>query len=290
MILGVIEGITEFLPISSTGHLLLVENAHWLPQQSDLFNITIQSGAAVAVLFVFSTRVRDLLLRLDDPVTRDYLLKLILAFAITGAGGLVVNKLGFRLPKETAPIAWATLIGGVVILVIERTLRGRERTLRGRERTLRGRERTLRGRERTLRGRERALRGRRLGSHITWLMAVAVGLAQLLAAVFPGTSRSAATILIALALGLSRPAATEFSFLVGVPTLLAAGAFETYQALRHPGPPATDWGLLALGTLVSAVTAFLVVRWLLRWIQTHSFAVFGWYRIALGLAMFTRLV
>ena len=255
IILGVIEGITEFLPISSTGHLLLVENAHWLPQQSDLFNITIQSGAAVAVLFVFSTRVRDLLLRLDDPVTRDYLLKLVLAFVITGIGGLVVKKLGFRLPKETAPIAWATLVGGVVILLIEW-----------------------------------ALRGRRLGSRITWLMAVAVGLAQLLAAVFPGTSRSAATILIALALGLSRPAATEFSFLVGVPTLLAAGGLETYQALRHPGAAATDWGLLALGTLVSAVTAFLVVRWLLRWIQTHSFVVFGWYRIALGLAMLTRLV
>ena len=207
------------------------------------------------MLFVFSTRVRDLLLLLDDPITRDYLLKLVLAFAITGAGGLVVKKLGFTLPEETAPIAWATLIGGVVILLIER-----------------------------------ALRGRRLGSRITWLMAVAVGLAQLLAAVFPGTSRSAATILIALALGLSRPAATEFSFLVGVPTLLAAGALETYQALRQPGAAATDWGLLALGTLASAVTAFFVVRWLLRWIQTHSFAVFGWYRIALGLAMFTRLV
>ena len=255
IILGVIEGITEFLPISSTGHLLLVENAHWLPQQTDLFNITIQSGAAVAVLLVFSTRVRDLLLRLDDPVTRDYLLKLVLAFVITGIGGLAVKKLGFRLPKETAPIAWATLVGGVVILLIEW-----------------------------------ALRGRRLGSRITWLMAVAVGLAQLLAAVFPGTSRSAATILIALALGLSRPAATEFSFLVGVPTLLAAGGLETYQALRHPGAAATDWGLLALGTLVSAVTAFLVVRWLLRWIQTHSFVVFGWYRIVLGLAMLTRLV
>lgn len=255
IILGVIEGVTEFLPISSTGHLLLVENAHWLPQKTDLFNITIQSGAAVAVLLVFSTRVRDLLLRLEDPVTRDYLLKLALAFVITGIGGLAVKKLGFKLPKETAPIAWATLVGGVVILLIEW-----------------------------------ALRGRRLGSRITWPMAVAVGLAQLLAAVFPGTSRSAATILIALALGLSRPAATEFSFLVGVPTLLAAGGLETYQALRHPGAAATDWGLLALGTLVSAITAFLVVRWLLRWIQTHSFAVFGWYRIVLGLAMLTRLV
>ncbi len=262
IVLGVIEGITEFLPISSTGHLLLLENYHWLPQQTDLFNITIQSGAAVAVLLVFSTRVRDLLLRLDDPVTRNYLLKLVLAFVITGVGGLLVKKLGFKLPKDTAPIAWATLVGGIVILVIEQALRGREQ----------------------------ALRGGSLGSHVTWTIAVAVGLAQLLAAVFPGTSRSAATILIALALGLSRPAATEFSFLVGVPTLLAAGALETYQALRHPGVAATDWALLALGTLVSAVTAFIVVRWLLRWIQTHSFAVFGWYRVALGLVMFTRLV
>lgn len=254
-ILGVIEGITEFLPISSTGHLLLVENAHWLPQQSDLFNITIQSGAALAVLFAFSTRIRELLSGLGDAETRAYLLKLVLAFVITGVGGLTLKKLGFTLPKETTPIAWATLVGGIAILLIER-----------------------------------AVRGRRLRSEVTWMMAVVVGLAQLLAAVFPGTSRSAATILIALAMGLSRPAATEFSFLVGVPTLLAAGAYETQHALRHPGPVATDWGLLALGTLVSAVTAFLVVRWLIRWIQTHNFSPFGWYRIALGLAMLARII
>ena len=203
-ILGVIEGVTEFLPISSTGHLLLVENSHWLPRQSDLFNITIQSGAALAVLFAFSARVRELLSGLGRPDTRDYLLKLVLAFVITGAGGLALKKLGFLLPKEVEPIAWATLVGGVAILAIER-----------------------------------AVRNRQPRSDVTWLMASAVGLAQLLAAVFPGTSRSAATILVALALGLGRPAATEFSFLVGVPTLLAAGAYETYQALRHPAevPP-----------------------------------------------------
>lgn len=254
-ILGVIEGVTEFLPISSTGHLLLVENAHWLPQQSDLFNITIQSGAALAVLFAFSARIRELLSGLGDPDTRDYLLKLVFAFVITGVGGLILKKLGFTLPKETAPIAWATLVGGIAILLIER-----------------------------------AVRRRQLRSDITWLTAVVVGFAQLLAAVFPGTSRSAATILIALALGVNRPAATEFSFLVGVPTLLAAGAYETLHALRHPGPVPTDWGMLALGTLVSAVTAFLVVRWLIRWIQTHNFSPFGWYRIALGLAMLARMI
>jgi undecaprenyl-diphosphatase len=254
-ILGIIEGVTEFLPISSTGHLLLVENAHWLPQQSDLFNITIQSGAALAVLFAFASRVRQLLTNIGDPNTRDYLSKLVLAFVITGVGGLILKKLGFTLPKETAPIAWATLLGGIGILAIEW-----------------------------------AVRGRRLTSEITWLIAVVVGLAQILAAVFPGTSRSAATILLALALGVARPAATEFSFLVGVPTLLAAGLYETQHALRHPGPVPTDWGMLVLGTLVSAVTAFFVVRWLIRWIQTHNFSPFGWYRIALGLAMLARVI
>jgi undecaprenyl-diphosphatase len=256
VILGIIEGITEFLPISSTGHLLLVENANLVSRQSDLFNITIQSGAAVAVLAVFGGRIRDLLARITAPDARDYLLKLLLAFVITGVGGLVVKRLGFTLPKAIAPIAWATLVGGVVIIAIEWALRGR----------------------------------RSLRQDVTWAMAVAVGLAQLLAAVFPGTSRSAATIMIAMLLGLARPAATEFSFLVGVPTLLAAGALETVQALRHPAGPPTEWGLLALGTLVSAVTAFVVVRWLLRWVQTHDFVVFGWYRIALGLVMLTRFV
>jgi undecaprenyl-diphosphatase len=256
VILGVIEGITEFLPISSTGHLLLVENANLVSRQSDLFNITIQSGAAVAVLAVFGGRIRDLLTRVTEPDARDYLLKLLVAFVITGVGGLVVKRLGFTLPKEVAPIAWATLVGGVIIIAIEWALRGR----------------------------------RSLRSDVTWAVAAAVGLAQLLAAVFPGTSRSASTIMIAMLLGLARPAATEFSFLVGVPTLLAAGGLETVQALRHPEGPPTEWGLLALGTLVSAVTAFVVVRWLLRWVQTHEFTPFGWYRIALGIVMLARLV
>ena len=254
-ILGVVEGVTEFLPISSTGHLLLIENAGWIPRQSDLFNITIQSGAAIAVLLAFGGRLYGLLVRVRERAAASYLLKLALAFVITGAGGVAIKRLGFMLPKETAPIAWATLVGGVAILLVEWILRGW-----------------------------------RPGGEVTWPMAAAVGLAQLLAAVFPGTSRSAATILIVMLLGLSRPTATEFSFLVGVPTLLAAGGLETVQALRHSTAAAPDWGLLALGTVASAATAFVTVRWLLRWVQTHSFASFGWYRIALGLAMLTRLV
>jgi hypothetical protein len=125
IILGVIEGVTEFLPISSTGHLLLVENSGWVPRQSDLFNITIQSGAALAVLLAFGGRLRDLLGRLHEAEPRAYLLKLALAFVITGVGGLAIKRLGWALPKEMAPIVWATLIGGVAILGVEWALRAR---------------------------------------------------------------------------------------------------------------------------------------------------------------------
>ncbi len=251
VMLGVIEGLTEFLPVSSTGHLLLAENTHLLPQQSELFNVVIQAGTVLAVIFAFSSRVRDLMLTLNEPRTQDYLLKLILAFGITAAGGLLAKKAGVSLPKEIGPIAWATLIGGVLIIVIEWW--GRDR---------------------------------RLASETTWAIAVAVGLAQLLAAVFPGTSRAGSTILIALAMGLNRSAATEFSFLLGIPTLLTAGVYEIYAALKQPGLDAlTPWSMVALGSFVSAVVAFLVVRWLVRWVQSHTFVAFGWYRVALGLLM-----
>jgi undecaprenyl-diphosphatase len=248
--LGLIEGVTEFLPVSSTGHPLLVENAGWLPRQSDLFNIVIQSGTAVAVALVFAGRLRELFRRRREAAARSFVLKLAVAFALTGAGGLLAKRLGFALPKDVAPVAWATLVGGVVILLVEWWVRGRP-----------------------------------LQHDVTWTVAVAVGAAQLLAALFPGTSRSGATILVALALGLARPAATEFSFLLGVPTLLAAGAAEALAALRHPAPSETGLAMIALGTVVAAVAALFTVRWLLRFVQSHTFVGFGWYRIALGLVI-----
>lgn len=250
VLLGLIEGITEFLPVSSTGHLLLAENSRWLPRQSDVFNVVIQSGAVLALIPVFGRRIWELVTRAIEPGPRDYLLKLLVAFVITGVGGLVAKRLGFALPKDAAPVAWATLLGGLLILGVERWLRGR-----------------------------------RIDEQVSWAMAVGVGLAQILAAVFPGTSRAGATILIALVLGLARPRATEFSFLVGIPTLLAASALELRGALKDPGAVATDWGLLLLGWLVAFVAALLVVRWLLRFVQTHTFEAFGWYRIALGLVI-----
>lgn len=248
IILGVIEGITEFLPISSTGHLLIAER--WLPRQSDLFNIVIQCGAVIAVLPLFPARCRQLVFGWRDDYSRDFMLKIMAAFVLTGVGGLVLEKLHYKLPKKLLPVALAMLIGGLLFVWVERWLRGRK-----------------------------------LVNEITWTIALLVGVGQLVAAVFPGTSRSGATILLMLAWGLSRPLATEFSFLVGVPTMLAAGGLKIFKALHHPVPgvPPENWALLALCTVVSAVVSFIAVKWLLRFIQTHTFTGFGWYRIAFGL-------
>lgn len=254
VVLGIIEGITEFLPISSTGHLLLA--VQWLTHRpSDAFLVIIQGGAVAAVLLIFHERVRQLLFAWREPAARDWLRKLAVAFGITGAGGIALQALDFALPEAAAPVGVATLVGGVLFLGVERWLRGR-----------------------------------RGGDAITWSIAVAVGFAQLVAAVFPGTSRSGATILVALAMGLSRPVAIEFTFLLGVPTLLAAGALTLVSEWRHPTGAGFDWGLLALGCAVSAVTAFVAVRWLLRYVQTHTFEGFGWYRIALGAAVLVPLL
>ncbi len=253
ILLGVIEGVTEFLPVSSTGHLLIAQR--WLGHKSDLFNVVIQSGAVLAVLVVFSNRLRQLAETWRTPSTRGYVGKLVFAFIITGFGGLILEKAGLKLPDKVAPVAWATLIGGVLFLLIEK----RKNASGSSDAT---------------------------ASEVTWLIAIAIALAQLVAAAFPGASRSGATILVALLLGLSRPLAVEFSFLLGVPTLLAAGAWKTYKALRHDAPPATEeWVLILLGTVMSALTAFVVVKWLLRFVQTHTFVAFGWYRIALGVLL-----
>ena len=251
VILGILEGVTEFLPVSSTGHLLLAE--HWLGARSELFNVVIQTGAVVAVLAVFAERAKALTFGWRDPANRDYLAKLGVAFLITAIGGLTLKKLGLKLPKEVAPIAWATLIGGILFVAVEGWLRKRTPT-----------------------------------EEVTWAVAIAVGLAQLVAVAFPGASRSGTTILIALVLGLSRSSAAEFSFLLGIPTLLAAGAKETLDAMKSHETH-EPWSLVLLGTIVAAATAFVVVKWLLGYVRNHTFTPFGWYRIAVGLAILLLL-
>lgn len=248
ILLGIIEGITEFLPVSSTGHLLIAEK--WLHiHQSDLFNVVIQAGAVLAVIPLFHQRFHQFLFRWRERPTQDYAAKLALAFVLTGGIGFILEKKGFKLPEHLAPVAWALLIGGIGFVVTEAWLRGKT-----------------------------------LNDHVTWTMAAAVGLAQIVAAVFPGASRSGTTILACLLLGLARPAATEFCFLVGIPTMLAASGLKIFKALHHPPPGAVPerWGAVLLGFIVSAIISFIAVKWLLRYVQTHLFTLFGWYRIGLA--------
>ncbi|MFC7301508.1 undecaprenyl-diphosphate phosphatase [Cognatiluteimonas weifangensis] len=263
LLLGIIEGITEFLPISSTGHLLIAER--WLGQRSDLFNIAIQAGAILAVVLIYRQRLWQLLLgmhpwrrRTDIAAAHhahDYALKLALAFGVTAAGGLLVKALGWKLPESVTPVAWALVLGGVWMLAAEHFA-------------------------------ER--HAARVGEHsrIGWTVAVLVGVAQVVAGVFPGTSRSAAAIFVALLFGTThRAAATEFAFLVGIPTMFAATGYEWFDLYRKDALAGEDWGLLAVAFVASAVTAFVAVKWLLRYIQSHRFTVFAVYRMLLGAAL-----
>jgi undecaprenyl-diphosphatase len=250
VLLGVIEGITEFLPISSTGHLLIAEQ--WLPRQSDLFNVVIQSGAVIAVLPLFPERCRQMVFGWGEPTARRFMLQILLTFALTGLGGVILEHNHYKLPEASLPVAWALIVGGILFLLVEYWLRGKK-----------------------------------LGNEITWTVAIMTGFGQLVAAIFPGASRSGTTILIMLALGISRPAAAEFSFLAGIPTMLAAGGLKIFKALNHvPGALSEHWSMVLLGFLVSAAVSFIAVKWLLRFVQSHTFAGFGWYRLGLGLLIF----
>jgi undecaprenyl-diphosphatase len=258
LLLGIIEGITEFLPISSTGHLLIAER--WLGARSDLFNIAIQAGAIVAVVLIYRERLLSLARGLGVRSKLDYTLKLGLAFGVTAVLGITVKKLGFALPESIAPVAWALLIGGFIILAVE-AIDARRADLPDED-----------------------------PDAIGWGTAVLVGVAQVLAGVFPGTSRSAAAIFAALLFGRSsRLAATEFAFLVGIPTMFAATGYELLGMLRDGSAANEAWGALAVAFVASAVTAFVAVKWLLRYIQTHRFTIFAWYRIALGAALLLLL-
>ena len=252
LILGLVEGITEFIPVSSTGHLLVTERLLHV-EKSDLFNIVIQCGAVIAVLPLFPQRLYQFIFEWREKETRDYLLKILVAFGITGAVGFILDKHGFKLPENPQPIAVALLVGGLAFLAVEFFLRGKKP-----------------------------------GTQITWTIAVAVAIGQLIAGTCPGTSRSGATIVFCLLLGLSRPAATEFSFLVGIPTMLAAGGWKIFKTLHHPDAlaPKVDWGMVIFTSVVAAIVSFAVVKWFLRYVQTHTFNAFGFYRIALAIGIF----
>ena len=238
-ILGIVEGLTEFLPVSSTGHLILagdlIDFSH---PGRDVFYVAIQTGAMLAVVWEYRSRF----LRIDPRLW----LNLACAFApavVLGLafGGFIKSQL-FR----PVPVALAFIIGGVIILLVDRGQRtSRIESTRS----------------------------------MSALDALKVGLAQCFALI-PGTSRSGATIIGGMLFGMSRRAATEFSFFLAVPTLIAAGA---YDAWKNRGLfSAADIGMWAVGLVASFVSAFVVIRWLIRYVASHDFRWFAWYRIAFG--------
>ena len=250
LILGVVEGVTEFLPISSTGHLLIAE--HWLgTQEPDIFNVVIQAGAILAVVFIYWHKIVALFSNLDQPAARDYVMKVFLAFVVTSLLVLLITvKFKLKLPESLTPVAWATFIGGLVIFAIE-------------------------------------FLAKNLYAHedVSWFEAVLVGVGQVVAAVFPGASRSGSTIMAGLAVGMKRPVVTEFSFLVGIPTMFAASAYDTFKSYKNHELNGLGHQIIidtAIGFVVSMVVAFFVVKWLLRFVQSHTFNGFAIYRVILG--------
>jgi len=240
LILGVVEGITEFLPISSTGHLILTgallgaTDERW-----KVFEIVIQTGAMLAVVWEYRARF----FRVDLLLYRN----LVVAFIPAAVLGLAFGKYIKGTLFHTVPVALAFIAGGIIILWVER--RPRQARVES-------------------------------AQAMTWRDALKVGIAQCFALI-PGTSRSGATIIGGMLFGLSRKAATEFSFFLAVPTLVAAGGYDLLK--NRALLSAQDAPIFGVGLAVSFVSAFVVIRWLIRYVATHDFKPFAWYRIAFGL-------
>jgi undecaprenyl-diphosphatase len=259
-LLGVVEGLTEFLPISSTGHLILAASLlDFTGESAKVFEIAIQTGAMFAVVWQYRERLRATLAGLGhDPQARRFALNVAVAFVPAVVFGLALGGWIKHHLFHPVPVALAFVAGGLAILWVER----RHRALYG----------------------ERDLEGVRVARVETVddmrpADALKVGLLQCLA-LFPGTSRSGATIIGALLLGFSRKAATEFSFFLGIPTLMGAGAYSVWkqrELLRWDDAP-----LFAVGTVVAFFSALLCIRWLIRYVSTHDFTPFAWYRIVFG--------
>jgi len=239
LILGVVEGLTEFLPISSTGHLILASDLLGAnDERGKVFDIAIQTGAILAVIWEYRARF----FRVDPKLW----LNLIVAFIPAAVLGLAFGAYIKAHLFSAVPVASAFIVGGLIILFVER---------------------------KKLPFRVDSTEA------MTWLDALKVGIAQCFALI-PGTSRSGATIIGGMLFGLSRRAATEFSFFLAVPTLVAAGLYDLWK--HRDLLSAADAPVFAVGSVVAFVSAFVVIRWLIRYVATHDFRPFAWYRIVFG--------
>jgi undecaprenyl-diphosphatase len=251
LILGIVEGLTEFLPVSSTGHLILAGDLlGFNDERGKLFEIVIQSGAILAVCWEYRARLAAAVGGLPrDPAAQRFVLNVFIAFLPLAILGLLFGKAVKATLFNPVAVATAFIVGAFVILWAEK--------------------------------RKHVIRVEHVDD-LSPLDALKLGLAQALALI-PGTSRSGATIIGGLLFGLSRKAATEFSFFLAIPTLLAATAYQLYKE-RHL-LSLDDLGMWVVGFVASFVSAFLCVRWLLRYISSHDFTAFAWYRIAFGIVV-----
>jgi undecaprenyl-diphosphatase len=263
VVMGVVEGLTEFLPISSTGHLILAGALLGFDDdKAKVFDIAIQTGAIFAVIWVYWQKLWQTVTALPTQVqARRLALNVLIGFVPAVVLGLLLGK-AIKAHLFTPTVVASTFIlGGFIILWAER----RQQTFV-----------TDQG--------EPATSPARIAEadDMTWRDALKVGLVQCLAMI-PGTSRSGATIIGGMLLGLSRKAATDFSFYLAIPTLIGAGAYSLYK--ERALLSVDDVPLFAVGLITSFISAWLCVRWLLRYISTHSFVPFAWYRIAFGVVV-----
>jgi undecaprenyl-diphosphatase len=255
LIMGLVEGFTEFLPISSTGHLILAGSLlDFTTEKAKVFDIAIQAGAILAVMWEYRARVAKVLGGLaSDPRQQKFMVNLIVAFLPAAVVGVLFNKAIKAHLFAPVPVATAFIVGALVILWAER----RHKTLKGAHRIATVDDMTL-------------------------LDAFKVGCAQVLGLI-PGTSRSGATIIGGMLFGLSRQAATEFSFFLAIPTLLGATVYSVVK--ERALLSAADLPLFTVGGVAAFASAFLCVRWLLRFVSSHDFTGFAWYRIVFGLVV-----
>jgi undecaprenyl-diphosphatase len=251
LILGLIEGATEFLPVSSTGHLIIAgQLLDFNDDKGKVFEIAIQLAAILAVVWEYRARLGHALVSVTrEEVSRRFAVNLIVAFLPAAVlGFLFIKQIKFYLFNATV-VAIALIAGGVLILWAER--------------------------------RQHVVRVQEVDA-MRWQDALKVGFAQALAMI-PGTSRSGATIIGGLFFGLSRKAATEFSFFLAIPTMCAATLYDVYKNWSLFSM--ADLPVFAVGAVASFVSAFLCVRWLLRFVSSHDFSVFAWYRIVFGMVV-----
>ena len=255
-VMGIVEGLTEFLPISSTGHLILAASLlDFRGASVKVFEVAIQTGAMLAVIWQYRVRLGATVRGLgSEPAAQRFVRNVLIAFAPAVVFGLALGSAIKAHLFHPVPVALAFVVGGFIILWVER----RQRRLEG-----------------------AGLATPRVASvdDMTALDALKVGLVQCLALV-PGTSRSGATIIGAMVFGFSRQAATEFSFYLAIPTLIGAGVYSVWK--ERAALSAADLPMFAVGTVFAFFSAWLCIRWLIRYVSTHDFTAFAWYRIVFG--------